>query len=334
MHWAFGLSEALGGTVGVDDFSDPSHAVHQDIVYPKGGPIEVVSLVFNYKDGTREEIIREGGYTIFKSKFPFTFDHFLVTWLLLTAGSMSYVAIDLERFKQATWGVKFSWVWISVVFGPLGLVAYLFSYQKPQSSLDPKVQTADWRRALGATVYSVAGSALGMILVQVIFNTIPSIDEASPVINILIIYLMPLLTGWLIFRTPAVISALQTRYWIAIRRTLLAEVISVNLVLSGAIPLILIPSNWYPDFFGPASPPTFMLFSLAATAGALFTYPYHAWMIRRGFHVWPIRFSIERSLSQEDGPITIPTIRNAWVALVVSIVIFLTSFMLTVRILT
>jgi hypothetical protein len=247
---------------------------------------------------------------------------------------MSYVAIDLERFKQATWGVKFSWVWISVVFGPLGLVAYLFSYQKPQSSLDPKIQTADWRRALGATVYSVAGSALGMILVQVIFNNVPSMDEASPVINILVIYLMPLLTGWLIFRAPAVTSALQTRYWIAIRRTLLAEVISVNLVLSVAIPLILIPTNWYPDFFGPASPPTFLVFSLVATAGALFTYPYNAWMIRRGFHVWPIRTSIDRSLTLEDGLLAIPTIRNAWVVLVLSIVIILTSFVLTIQILT
>jgi hypothetical protein len=194
MHWAFGLSEALGGTVGIDDFSDPSHAVHQDIVYPKGGLIEVASLVLNYQDGTSEEIIRYGEYRIFESKLPFTLDHLLVTWLLLTAGSMSYVAIDLERDKQATWGVKFAWVWISVVFGPLGLVAYLFSYQKPQSSLDPRIQTADWRRALGATVYSVAGSALGMILVQVIFNNVPSMDEASPVITFIIIYLIPLLT--------------------------------------------------------------------------------------------------------------------------------------------
>ena len=333
MHWAFGLSEALGGTVGVDDFSDPSHVVHRDIVYPKGGLIEVVSLVLNYKDGTSEEIIRYGEYRIFKSKLPFSFDHLLVTWLLLTAGSMSFVAIDLERDKHATWGVKFAWVWISVIFGLLGLVVYFLSYQKPQRSRDPKVQSAGWRRALSATVYTTAGIALGMILVQVIFNTAPFMDEASPVIRFLIIYLIPLLTGWLIFRTPAISSALQMRYWNAIRRTLLAEVISVNFVLSGAIPTILIPSNWYPDFFGPASPPTYLLISLAATAGALFTYPFHAWMIRRGFHVWPIQTSIDRSLTWEDGSVAIPTIRNAWFALLLSTVIFLTSFVLTIQIL-
>jgi hypothetical protein len=65
MHWAFGLSDHIGGTVGVDDFSDPSHVEHRDWVYPKGGAIEVTSLVLEYEDGTSEEIIRDGEYVIF-----------------------------------------------------------------------------------------------------------------------------------------------------------------------------------------------------------------------------------------------------------------------------
>lgn len=65
MHWAYGLSSHLGGTIGVADFRDPSHAVHQDIVYAKGGSIQVASLVLEYQDGTTEEIIKDGEYTIF-----------------------------------------------------------------------------------------------------------------------------------------------------------------------------------------------------------------------------------------------------------------------------
>jgi hypothetical protein len=65
MHWAFGLSEHIGGTVGVDDFSDPSLAEHRDWVYPKGGDIEISSLVLEYTDGTSEEIIHAGEYTLF-----------------------------------------------------------------------------------------------------------------------------------------------------------------------------------------------------------------------------------------------------------------------------
>jgi len=65
LHWAYGRSDHLGGTVGVANFSDPSHVVHSDIVYPRGGRIEVTSLVLEYEDGTSEEIIKDGQYTIF-----------------------------------------------------------------------------------------------------------------------------------------------------------------------------------------------------------------------------------------------------------------------------
>ena len=65
MHWAFGLSDHLGGTVGVDDFSDPTHVEHRDWVYPQGGPIEISSLILEYEDGMMEEIIRDGEYAVF-----------------------------------------------------------------------------------------------------------------------------------------------------------------------------------------------------------------------------------------------------------------------------
>jgi len=68
MHWANGLSEHLGGTVGPDDFSDPRYVVHSDWVYPKGGAIGISSLVLEYEDGTSEEILKDGEYTVFQAR--------------------------------------------------------------------------------------------------------------------------------------------------------------------------------------------------------------------------------------------------------------------------
>ena len=65
LHWAYGRSDHIGGTVGVADFSDPKYVVHHDIIYPKGGRIEIASLVLEYEDGTSEEIIRDSQYMIF-----------------------------------------------------------------------------------------------------------------------------------------------------------------------------------------------------------------------------------------------------------------------------
>jgi leucyl aminopeptidase (aminopeptidase T) len=68
VHLALGRSDHIGGTVGVENFSDPAYVVHWDIVYPRGGEIEVVRLVFDYEDGGQEEIIRDGNYTLFGMK--------------------------------------------------------------------------------------------------------------------------------------------------------------------------------------------------------------------------------------------------------------------------
>jgi hypothetical protein len=65
VHLASGLSKHIGGTVGVDAFKSPGDASHQDVVYPFGADIEVISLVFEYEDGVSETIIQNGQYTLF-----------------------------------------------------------------------------------------------------------------------------------------------------------------------------------------------------------------------------------------------------------------------------
>jgi len=65
MHWALGRSDHIGGTVGPDDFKSPENIIHQDVVYPKGGPIEISSLILIFEDGSSEQIILDGSYTIF-----------------------------------------------------------------------------------------------------------------------------------------------------------------------------------------------------------------------------------------------------------------------------
>ncbi|MBU0677274.1 MAG: hypothetical protein KJ626_04085 [Verrucomicrobia bacterium] len=64
MHWAYGRSEHLGGTVGPDSFLSPENVVHQDVVCTRGCPVSVHSLLIHYPGGV-EEIIRDNEYTIF-----------------------------------------------------------------------------------------------------------------------------------------------------------------------------------------------------------------------------------------------------------------------------
>jgi hypothetical protein len=65
VHLAVGRSDHMGGTVGPDDFQDPANIVHWDMVYARSGSVNVSDLVLEYEDGSREEILRAGDYTIF-----------------------------------------------------------------------------------------------------------------------------------------------------------------------------------------------------------------------------------------------------------------------------
>lgn len=92
VHLAGGLSEHIGGTVGPDDFRDPAAIVHQDVVYASGSKVEVSSLVLEYEDGSREEIIRGGDYTTFHSGQSTTVRALLLAGLGLAAGAAIFFA--------------------------------------------------------------------------------------------------------------------------------------------------------------------------------------------------------------------------------------------------
>jgi hypothetical protein len=63
-HWAYGRSDHLGGTVGVAAFLGPDTVVHQDTVYAKGNPIQVMEATVSGPRGA-VTIIRNGIYIVF-----------------------------------------------------------------------------------------------------------------------------------------------------------------------------------------------------------------------------------------------------------------------------
>jgi leucyl aminopeptidase (aminopeptidase T) len=63
-HWAYGRSDHLGGVVGVDAFKSPGTVVHQDIVYARGNPIQVIRADLVSAAGERTTIIRDGEYVL------------------------------------------------------------------------------------------------------------------------------------------------------------------------------------------------------------------------------------------------------------------------------
>jgi leucyl aminopeptidase (aminopeptidase T) len=65
MHWAYGRSEHIGGTVGPGAFTNPAHVIHNDIVYAPESPIGIQELTLTTPGQPAQNIMKNSRYTLF-----------------------------------------------------------------------------------------------------------------------------------------------------------------------------------------------------------------------------------------------------------------------------
>ncbi len=237
-------------------------------------------------------------------------------WPILVGLSLLGLLWNLARSRPSPLAVWLSWAWIVLIFGPLGFAVYRVSYRETKSS------RANWRCALGATLSCASGNAAGFYL---LFALITLFQPQGDLLLLALVF--PLLVGWLIFRAPMFAHQTSGGYLFALRRTLLTEVITTILVLAGTLPvIILLQFRWFLGNFDVMDPLFWLMVSLAAMSGVLFAYPFNYWMARRGFLPWPGRIAVDGEARQ-----AMPSLRSAWWALLLSIVLFIASLGLTVQ---
>lgn len=62
-HWAYGISDHLGGVTGEDKFINSNEATHEDIIYTKKYPITVSRVEVIYEDKEKIQLMKNGWYT-------------------------------------------------------------------------------------------------------------------------------------------------------------------------------------------------------------------------------------------------------------------------------
>jgi CubicO group peptidase (beta-lactamase class C family) len=247
---------------------------------------------------------------------------FMLIWAALTAASLLVVLGGLLRSVQASWGFKLAWLLVTLVFGPLGLLAYLFSFRR--LGRPPEEPASTWWTALAASLYSMAGYAIAWILVFAIFFYI--LPSRHPLITLLISYGLFFIVGLFVLRAPSLTSELGGSYAIALRRSGLAEVISSNLAFAGMFPVgVFLIDSWAPGNMEVLSPLFLGITLFVVTVGLVFVYPFNAWQAGRGFASW---FGQPRAMPQEEAA-RIPAWKNARGALLLSIAVFVLSIVLT-----
>ncbi|MBN1660497.1 MAG: DUF4396 domain-containing protein [Anaerolineae bacterium] len=210
--------------------------------------------------------------------------------------------------QPAHQGMRLVWDSAITVFGPVGLLTYWLEYEQAEGS--------SWRRVLGATMYSVIGTSAGLLLPIVFCYVFLPDRSIRP-----LVLLAPLVVGWLVFRAPLMAARMRIGYVRAAGRALLTEIISTCLVIAGLVPVLYLGvDHWLGGQNDLAHPLWWGILNLAVPAGALLVYPFHLWLADRGF---------DGRVPETATHAATPSLRNAWLALLCSLVLVVVSLGLT-----
>lgn len=205
-------------------------------------------------------------------------DIVLVTWFALTAASTVYVSWDAITRNPELGVMKWGWVLVTLYTGPVGAAFYVLSCQEPFPETHEDFITPRWKQALGSTIHCLAGDATGIILTAVIVHSL-----GLPMwLDSLLEYVFGFAFGLLIFQALFMRDMFGGSYGTAVRRSFMPEWLSMNAVMAGMIPAMVIPMSRDMSAMDPLTLKFWGIMSFATLVGALVAYPVNWWLVAKG----------------------------------------------------
>ena len=202
----------------------------------------------------------------------------LALWFLLTALALAYVAWDAFTVTPQPVIMKWGWLLMTLYTGPLGAVLYVLSCQEPAPGEHERFVEPHWKQGLGSTIHCVAGDATGVIASAVVTATL-----GQPMwLNVVVEYVAGFAFGLLVFQALFMRRMLGGSYIEAVRRSFLPEWLSMNAVMAGMIPVMVLLMSRDMAAREPSSPRFWGIMSLAVMAGTVLAYPLNVWLVWLG----------------------------------------------------
>lgn len=201
-------------------------------------------------------------------------DILLLGWFLLTAASVVYVAIDSRKNPEPA-VMKWAWVLVTLYMGPLAAGLYIFSDKEPRPGTHETFIQPLWRQGLGSTLHCVAGDATGIIAAA----TITALLGFPMWVDLITEYVAGFAVGLFVFQA-LFMKRMFRSYGQALRHSFLPEWLSMNMMMTGMIP-VMVAGMMGRDMR--AMEPSELLYwgvmSLGVIAGFAVAYPINVWMV-------------------------------------------------------
>lgn len=205
-------------------------------------------------------------------------DGVLTIWYILTAGSMIVLIWDLSTNTPTGRVMKLAWILVILYTGPIGLLIYLLSCRQPLPDTHDAFIAPHWKQAVGSLLHCVAGDATGIIISAAIVYHFGFPNG----IDLIIEYLSAFIVGLFVFQALFMISMYGGNYWLAVRKTFFAETVSMNMVMVGMIPTMVVLIQILPGADNPEHVLFWGVMSVATMVGMITAYPINSWMVARG----------------------------------------------------
>jgi len=205
-------------------------------------------------------------------------DGALVLWFGLTALSVVFAAYDLATRTPEMRVMKWGWILVIFYTGPIGLFVYLLSCREPLAGTHAEYVAPLWKQAVGSTIHCVAGDATGIIAGALIGVAL----HMPQALHLVIEYAAGFAFGLFIFQALFTKLMAGGSYFQAVARTLLPEWLSMNALMAGMIPVMVIAMAADMTAMEPTGMRFWGVMSLAILVGSITAYPVNVWLVARG----------------------------------------------------
>ncbi len=203
-------------------------------------------------------------------------DGVMLLWFLLTALSLLFVVVDV-RTTPASPVLKWGFILLTAYTGPLGAFLYVLGCREPLPGLHERYVATRWRQVLGSTMHCVAGDGLGILAGAVI----ASLFHLAKVADIALEYALGFAFGWSVFQSLFMRDMAGGSYRRALSSTFFPELLSMNCLMAGMVPVMILEMKSAPASHHPSGPEFWFMMSMALLVGFVTTYPMNWWLVSR-----------------------------------------------------
>ncbi|WP_444918042.1 DUF4396 domain-containing protein [Microbulbifer sp. JMSA003] len=200
----------------------------------------------------------------------------MLVWFILTCLSLVFVIWDSITNAPTSWVQRLAWILVILYTGVIGLIFYLLTCRRPFPGGHDQFTRATWKQSVNSEMHCLAGDATGILIAASIVPTLGLTNGWDSIIE----YLAGFVCGLFIFQALMMRSMYQGNYLKAVGKTFFAETVSMNIVMAGMIPAMVILTSIWPNSEDPTNATFWFRMSLATIVGGIIAYPINYWLVK------------------------------------------------------